>query len=101
MEVNWRCDGVQAVQVRQEALRAAQLSYTDAAFHVELVQQSDVSNPATIATGEHHMRISDPPRPLLALAQALIMRDFQALAMASLSHDCMPLGLANACSAYM
>lgn len=43
---------VQAVQEREDALRAAQLSYTDATFHVELVQQSDVTGSATIITGE-------------------------------------------------
>ena len=41
----------QAVQEREDALRAAQLSYTDATFHVELVQQSDVTGSAII-TGE-------------------------------------------------
>ena len=42
----------QAVQEREDALRAAQLSYTNATFHVELVQQSDVTGSATIITGE-------------------------------------------------
>ncbi len=44
---------MQAVQEREQALRAAQLSYTDASFHVELVQQSDVTGPATIINSEH------------------------------------------------
>lgn len=43
---------MQAVLEREQALRAAQLSYTDASFHVELVQQSDVTASATITNGE-------------------------------------------------
>ena len=43
---------MQAVLEREQALRAAQLSYTDASFHVELVQQSDVTASAPTTNGE-------------------------------------------------
>ena len=58
----------QAVQEREDALRAEQLTYTDATFHVELVQQSDVTGSATAFTGEHLpllLIISPSARPSL------------------------------------
>jgi hypothetical protein len=41
---------VQAVKQRANALRAEQLSYINATFHVELAQASEVAGPAAAPT---------------------------------------------------
>ena len=43
---------VQAVSERVSAMRAAQLSYTDAPIHVEIVQASDLQKAPAAPTGD-------------------------------------------------
>ena len=43
---------LQAVSERESAMRAAQLSYTDAPIHVEIVQASDLQKASGAPTGD-------------------------------------------------
>ena len=43
---------LQAVSERESAMRAAQLSYTDAPIHVEIVQASDLQKAPGAPTGD-------------------------------------------------
>lgn len=51
----------QAVAERESTLRAEQLSYSDAVFHVEMTQASEVAAPAVIPTGMYPSQGNCPP----------------------------------------
>ena len=44
---------MQAMSERETAVRAAQLSYTDAPIHVEVVQASDLQKAPAAPPGDH------------------------------------------------
>ena len=52
---------MQAMSERESAVRAAQLSYTDAPIHVEVVQASDLQKAPAAPTGKSHSpAVADP-----------------------------------------